>query len=93
MARGPWQTSRPVPSKPVPSARLLLQPLARGQGRPVSGCGLLLGYRIAAMNEERESIQDQSSLEEVKEEEVVGLKSRNFLQNLIRLEHNYSFSM
>ncbi|GLD45561.1 putative Polycomb group protein ASXL1 isoform X1 [Lates japonicus] len=40
----PWQ-AKPVPSKPGPSARplLLLQPLATGQGRPGSGCGLLLG--------------------------------------------------
>lgn len=94
--RAPWQTSKPAPSKPGPSARplLLLQPLATGQGRPGSGCGLLLGYRIAAMDDERESIQDLSSPEEEEEEgEVVGWRSRDRLQALIRLEHNYSFSM
>ena len=64
------RTSKPAPSKPGPSGRplLLLQPLATGQGRG-SGCGLLLGYRIAAMDDERESIQDLSSPEEEEEGE------------------------
>lgn len=100
-ARGLWQTSRPAPSKPAPNGRLLLRPLPRGRGRPVSGCGLLLGYRIAAANEEAESTQDQSSpeeeeeeeMEEEEEEEPMGVKSRTFLRSLIRLEHNYSFPM
>ena len=75
-----------------------MQPLATGQGRPGSGCGLLLGYRIAAMDEERKSIQDLSSPEEVEVVEVeagemVGWRSRDCLQALIRLEHNYCFSV
>lgn len=97
-----WQTSKPEPSKPEPRGRplLLLRPLARGQGRPVSGCGLLLGYRIATVNDEDESTPDPPSLGEGgrKEAETRGRRpakrrSRNRLQTLIRLEHNYSFSM
>ena len=81
-----------------------MQPLATAQRRPVSGCGLLLGYRIAAVDDERESIQDLSSPEEEEEEEeteeeeeemeegeIVGWRSRDRLRTLIRLEHNYSF--
>ena len=53
------------------------------------------------MDDERESIQDLSSPEEEEEEEeeeveegeVVGWRSRDRLQALIRLEHNYSFSV
>ena len=58
------------------------------------------------MDDERESIQDLSSPEEeveveeeeeeeeeVEEGEVVGWRSRDRLQALIRLEHNYSFSV
>ncbi|KAF6739854.1 putative Polycomb group protein ASXL1 [Oryzias melastigma] len=97
-----WQTSKPEPSKPEPRGRplLLLRPLARGQGRPVSGCGLLLGYRIATVNDEDESTPDPPSLGEGgrKEAETRGRRpakrrSRNHLQTLIHLEHNYSFSM
>lgn len=50
------------------------------------------------MDDERESIQDLSSPEEEEEEEVeegevVGWRSRDRLQALIRLEHNYSISL
>jgi len=54
------------------------------------------------MDDERESIQDPSSPEEEEEEEeeeemeegeVVEWRRRDRLQTLIRLEHNYSFSM
>lgn len=49
------------------------------------------------MDDERESIQDLSSPEEEEEEveegEVVGWRSRDHLQALIRLEHNYSISL
>lgn len=57
------------------------------------------------MEDDRESIQDLSSPEEeeevekkkvkmeMKQGEVVGWKSRDRLQALIRLEHNYSFLM
>ena len=46
------------------------------------------------MDDERESIQDLSSPEEEEEEGgEVGWQSRDRLQALIRLEHNYSFSM
>ena len=48
------------------------------------------------MDDKPESIQDLSSLEEgeeVEEGEVVGWRSRDHLQALIRLEHNYSISV
>lgn len=74
-----------MPSRPGPSARplLLLQPLGTDQGR--AGAGLVLGYRIAAVEDERESTQDPSSPEEQET-----WRSRDRLRALIRLEHNYS---
>ena len=71
-----------------------MQPLATGQGRAGVGCGLVLGYRIAAVDDERESTQDLSSPEEEEEEQgEVAWKSRDRLRTLIRLEHNYSLPL
>lgn len=106
-----------MPSRPEPSARplLLLQPLAPSQARRGTGCSLLLGYRIAAADDEPESIQGLLSPEEIQGEEirgeeiqveenqekekvakggkVLGGRSRNRLNVLIRQEHNYSIPM
>ncbi len=57
--RAPWQTSRPVHSKPVPSGKplLLLQPLGMGEGLGGAARGVVLGYRIAPVGGVRESTQ------------------------------------
>lgn len=116
-AHAPWRTSKPVPSRPGPSARplLLLQPLAPSLARQGTGCSLRLGYRIAAVDDEPESIQGLLSPEEIREEEnqgeeireeenqekekvakggkVLGGRTKNRLNALIRQEHNYSVPM
>ncbi|RVE71126.1 hypothetical protein OJAV_G00071600 [Oryzias javanicus] len=82
-------------SRRAPRGRplLLLRPLARGRGRPVSGCGLLLGYRIATVNDDDESTRAPPSPGEGgrREPETRGRRpakrrSRSRLQTLIRLE-------
>lgn len=92
--RAPWRTSRPVPSKPVPSGKplLLLQPLGMGEGLGGAARGVVLGYRIAPAGGVRESTQVPLNLEEEEadEEEELIWRSRNRLRALIRLEHNYS---